>query len=86
MRSKAPSRQTERHSEGTQPRRGLGAWVRRGLVWMIAGLLALAVIGAVYPSRPASRSPVNCTPCSAMPGSMAHPAGRRTRLEGAVLP
>ena len=48
MRSKAPSRQTERHSEGTQPRRGLGAWVRRGLVWMIAGLLALAVIGAVY--------------------------------------
>ena len=48
MQSKAPSRQTERHSEGTQPRRGLGAWVRRGLVWMIVGLLALAVIGAVY--------------------------------------
>ena len=48
MQSKAPSLQTERHSEGTQPRRGLGAWVRRGLVWMIAGLLALAVIGAVY--------------------------------------
>jgi hypothetical protein len=42
------SRQTERHSEGTQPRRGLGTWIRRGLVWMIAGVLALAVIGAVY--------------------------------------
>ena len=48
MQSKAPSLQTERHSEGTPPRRGLGAWIRRGLVWMIAGLLALAVIGAVY--------------------------------------
>ena len=48
MQSKAPSLQTERHSEGTQPRRGLGAWVRRGLVWMIVGVLALAVIGAVY--------------------------------------
>jgi hypothetical protein len=42
------SRQTERQSEGTQPRRGLGTWIRRGLVWMIAGVLALAVIGAVY--------------------------------------
>ena len=29
-------------------RRGLGAWIRRGLVWMIAGLLALGVIGAAY--------------------------------------
>ena len=28
--------------------RRLGVWIRRGLVWMIAGLLALAVIGAVY--------------------------------------
>jgi pimeloyl-ACP methyl ester carboxylesterase len=48
MQSKGPSRQTERHSEVTQPRRGLGAWIRRGLVWKIAVLLALAVIGAVY--------------------------------------
>ena len=48
MRSKAPSPQTERHSEGTQPRRGLRGWIRRGLVWMIAGILALALIGAVY--------------------------------------
>src|SRR5829696_9164849 len=48
MQSKAPPRQTEQHSQETQPRRGLGSWIRRGLVWMIAGLLALAVIGAVY--------------------------------------
>ena len=48
MQSKAPPRQTERHSQETQPRRGLGSWIRRGLVWMIAGLLALAVIGAIY--------------------------------------
>jgi pimeloyl-ACP methyl ester carboxylesterase len=46
MQSTAPS--LPRHSEGTQSRRGLGAWIWRGLVWMIAGLLALAVIGAVY--------------------------------------
>src|SRR5918998_4183603 len=48
MQSKAPPRQTERHSQETQPRRGLGSWIRRGLVWMIAVLLALAVIGAIY--------------------------------------
>jgi pimeloyl-ACP methyl ester carboxylesterase len=48
MQSKAPPRQTERHSQKTQPRRGLGSWIRRGLVWTIAGLLALAVIGALY--------------------------------------
>jgi pimeloyl-ACP methyl ester carboxylesterase len=48
MQSKAPPRQTERHSQGTQPGRGLGSWIRRGLVWMIAGLLALAVMGAIY--------------------------------------
>jgi pimeloyl-ACP methyl ester carboxylesterase len=48
MQSKAPPRQTERHSQETQPRRGLGSWIRRGLVWTIAGLLALAVIGAIY--------------------------------------
>ena len=29
-------------------RRRLRFWIRRGLVWMIAGFLALAVIGAVY--------------------------------------
>ena len=46
MQSTAPS--LPRHSEGTQSRRGLRGWIWRGLVWMIAGLLALAVIGAVY--------------------------------------
>jgi hypothetical protein len=48
MQSNAPSRQRDWHSEGTQPRKGLGPWIWRGLVWMLAGLLALAVIGAVY--------------------------------------
>ena len=48
MQSKAPPRQTERHSQETQPRRGLGSWIRRGLVWLVAGLLALAIIGAIY--------------------------------------
>jgi pimeloyl-ACP methyl ester carboxylesterase len=44
MQSKVPAR----HSQGTQPKRGPGSWIRRGLVWMIVGLLALAVIGAIY--------------------------------------
>src|ERR687893_717322 len=48
MQSKAPPRQTERHSQETQPRRGLGSWIRRGLVWLVAGFLALAVTGAIY--------------------------------------
>jgi pimeloyl-ACP methyl ester carboxylesterase len=48
MQSKAPPRQTDRHSQGTRPMRGLGSWIRRGLVWLLAGLLALAVIGAIY--------------------------------------
>src|SRR5215210_7284679 len=48
MQNKAPPHQTDRHSQGTQPRRGPGSWIRRELVWMIAGLLALAVIGAIY--------------------------------------
>src|SRR5215218_8384129 len=52
MQSKAPPSETDRqsqgHSQGTPRRRGLGSWVRRGLVWMIAGLLTLAVIGAIY--------------------------------------
>src|SRR5918994_919356 len=48
MQSKVPPRQTDRHSQGTRPTRGLGSWIRRGFVWMIAGLLALAVIGAIY--------------------------------------
>jgi pimeloyl-ACP methyl ester carboxylesterase len=52
MQSKLRSHQTEQkpqgHSQETRPRRGLGSWIRRGLVWMIAGLLTLAVIGAVY--------------------------------------
>src|SRR5215211_732179 len=48
MHSKAPPRQTEQESQGAQPKRGLGSWIRRGLVWLVAGLLALAVIGAIY--------------------------------------
>jgi pimeloyl-ACP methyl ester carboxylesterase len=48
MQSKAPPRETGKHSQETQPRRGLGFWIRRGLVSTIAGLLALAVIGAIY--------------------------------------
>jgi pimeloyl-ACP methyl ester carboxylesterase len=48
MQSTAPPRQTERESQGARPRRGPGSWIRRGLVWMIAGLLALAVIGTIY--------------------------------------
>jgi hypothetical protein len=48
MQRKAPPRQPERHSQRTQPRRGLGSWIRRGLLWTIAGLLALAVLGTIY--------------------------------------
>jgi pimeloyl-ACP methyl ester carboxylesterase len=48
MQSKAAPRQTDRQPQGTPRRRGLGFWIRRGLVWTIAGLLALAVIGAIY--------------------------------------
>src|SRR5215216_3331542 len=48
MQSKAPPRQTEQKSQGARPKRGLGSWIRRGLVWLVAGLLALAVIGAIY--------------------------------------
>jgi pimeloyl-ACP methyl ester carboxylesterase len=48
MQSKAPPRQTEQESQETQPKRGWGSWIRRGLVWMLAGLLALAVTGVIY--------------------------------------
>src|SRR5215210_6971434 len=49
MQSKAPPHQTEQQeSQGARPRRGLGSWIRRGLVWTVAGLLTLAVIGAIY--------------------------------------
>jgi pimeloyl-ACP methyl ester carboxylesterase len=52
MQSKAPPSETERQphgrSQGTRPRRGLGFWIRRGLVWTIAGILALTIIGAIY--------------------------------------
>jgi pimeloyl-ACP methyl ester carboxylesterase len=52
MQSKASPRQTDRqpqgHSQGSRRRSRVGSWVRRGLVWMFAGLLALAVIGATY--------------------------------------
>jgi pimeloyl-ACP methyl ester carboxylesterase len=48
MQSKVPPRQTDRHSQGTRPRSGLGSWIRRGFVWLVAWLLALAVIGAIY--------------------------------------
>src|SRR5215210_4762195 len=49
MQSKAPPRQTEQQeSQGTRPTRGLGSWIRRGLVWLVAGILTLAVLGAIY--------------------------------------
>src|SRR5215211_6010440 len=48
MQSKVPPRQTAQQSQGAQPKRELGSWIRRGLVWLVAGLLALAVIGAIY--------------------------------------
>src|ERR687889_2336917 len=48
MQSKAPPRQTAQESQGARPKRGLGSWIQRGLVWLVVGLLALAVIGATY--------------------------------------
>ena len=48
MQSKAPPRQTEQESRGTRAKRGLESWIRRGLVWLVGGLLALAVMGAIY--------------------------------------
>ena len=48
MQSTAPPRQTEQQSQGTPRRRGPGFWIWRGLVWLVVGLLALAVIGAIY--------------------------------------
>ena len=48
MRSKVPPRQPDRHSQGTRPKRGLGLWIRRGPVWSLLTLLALAVVGATY--------------------------------------
>jgi pimeloyl-ACP methyl ester carboxylesterase len=52
MQSKVPPRQTERqsqgHLQGTRPKRGLGLWIRRGLVWTTIGLLTLALMGAIY--------------------------------------
>jgi pimeloyl-ACP methyl ester carboxylesterase len=48
MQSKVPPRQTEQESQEIRPRKGLGSWIRRGLVWVVAGLLTLAVIGAIY--------------------------------------
>jgi pimeloyl-ACP methyl ester carboxylesterase len=48
MQSKAPPRQTEQQSQGIPRRRGPEFWIRRGLVWLVVGLLALAVIGAIY--------------------------------------
>jgi hypothetical protein len=52
MQSKLPPRQTEwqpkGHPQGTAPERGWASWTRRGLVGVIAALLALFVIGATY--------------------------------------
>jgi len=48
MQIKASPRPAQQESQGVRPRRGLGSWIRRGLVWMFAMLLALAVIGAIY--------------------------------------
>jgi hypothetical protein len=47
MQIEVPPRQTERLPAGTQPRSRLGGWIRRGLLGMIVGILALATIGAV---------------------------------------
>src|SRR5215217_2826904 len=49
MQSKAPPRQTEQQeSQEIRPRRGLGTWIRRGLVWLVVGILTLAGIGVIY--------------------------------------
>src|ERR671917_686251 len=48
MQSTAPPRPTEEKAQDARPRKGLGSWIRRGLVWLVVGLLALAVIGAIY--------------------------------------
>src|ERR687898_2472820 len=48
MQGKPPPRQTDRLSQGTRPRSGLVSWIRRGLMWTIAGLLTLALIGVIY--------------------------------------
>jgi pimeloyl-ACP methyl ester carboxylesterase len=48
MQSKAAPRQTDRQAQGTRRRRGLGSWIRRGLMWTMGGLLTLAVMGASY--------------------------------------
>src|SRR5215216_2721590 len=48
MQSKAPPRQTTQEPHVVRPKRGLGFWIRRELVWLVGGLLALAVIGAIY--------------------------------------
>jgi hypothetical protein len=41
-------RQPQEYSQGPRPRRGLGSWIQRDLVWTIAGLLTLAVMGTIY--------------------------------------
>src|ERR671911_708864 len=48
MKAKPPPRQTDRLSQGTRPRSGMVSWIRRGLMWTIAGLLTLALIGVIY--------------------------------------
>ena len=48
MQGKIAPRQTDRHSQGARPGRGLGLWIRRGLVWVVVGLLTLAASGAIY--------------------------------------
>jgi pimeloyl-ACP methyl ester carboxylesterase len=46
--SRASPSETSQHSQRTRPGRSLGSWFRRGLVWMIVGIVVLAVIGCVY--------------------------------------
>jgi pimeloyl-ACP methyl ester carboxylesterase len=52
MQSKAPPHipegQPHGYPRGRRPRTGWGSWIRRGLVGVIAALLALVVIGATY--------------------------------------
>ena len=60
----------------------MGAWVRRGLVWMIAGLLALAVIGAVYQAVATEMDQRAYPP----PGEMVDIGGHRLHIDCKCAP
>ena len=71
MQSEAPSRQTnqqpQEHSQGTRPKRGLGFWIRRGLLWSLVALLALVIIGLLYQALASYRDQRSVSPA---PGQM----------------